>query len=92
VQDPPMPKYKCHKIVSALKIRDVEPMRIGAVLYPEDSRFAPIEVSAEFFVKRIPLRGGGLVEQDGYFVRYSDGYESWSTTEAFEEGYTLIEG
>ena len=27
----------------------------------------------------------------GYYVRYPDGYESWSPAEAFEDGYTLVE-
>ena len=27
----------------------------------------------------------------GYYVRYPDGYESWSPAEAFEEGYTLVD-
>lgn len=25
-----------------------------------------------------------------YYVRYDDGYESWSPKKAFEEGYTLV--
>lgn len=89
IQDPPMPKYKCHKIVEALKIRDVEPMRVGAILYPEDTRFAPIEVSESFYNSRMPRDNGS--PREGYWVRYGDGYESWSPTEAFEEGYTLIQ-
>ena len=31
------------------------------------------------------------LEAGGYYVRYPDGYESWSPAEAFEEGYTLVE-
>ena len=27
----------------------------------------------------------------GYYVRYDDGFESWSPAQAFEEGYTKIE-
>ena len=30
-------------------------------------------------------------EAGGYYVRYPDGYESWSPAEAFEEGYTLVD-
>jgi hypothetical protein len=88
IQDPPLPKYQCHKIVEALKIREVEPMRAGAVLYPEDARFAPIEVSPSFYNSRIPIDNG--TQREEYWVRYSDGFESWSPTGAFEEGYTLI--
>lgn len=31
----------------------------------------------------------GNNEDPGYYVQYLDGYESWSSTQAFEEGYTL---
>lgn len=31
-------------------------------------------------------------EQDGYKVRYADGYESWSPKDVFEEAYRLIDG
>ena len=27
-------------------------------------------------------------EEEGYFVRYVDGYESWSPKQAFEDGYS----
>jgi len=27
----------------------------------------------------------------GYYVVYEDGYESWSPTKEFQEGYELIE-
>lgn len=33
-----------------------------------------------------PIRNGAKVEE-GYRVRYADGYESWSPKEAFEEAY-----
>ena len=28
--------------------------------------------------------------EEGYYVLYNDGYESWSPKKAFEEGYNLI--
>jgi hypothetical protein len=33
---------------------------------------------------------GGDTPIGGYFVRYEDGYESWSPAKVFEEGYTRI--
>ena len=30
-------------------------------------------------------------ETDGYFVKYEDGYESWSPKSTFEKGYELVE-
>ena len=40
--------------------------------------------SAEWVFKYAPHVGG-------YFVRYKDGYESYSPAAAFEEGYSLDE-
>lgn len=97
IQDPPLPKYQSHKVVSALKVFDVVPvMRDGAVqgatLYPHDLRFSPIPVTREWYEKRIPAGDINKV-RPGYFVRYGDGddaYTSWSPVKEFEEGYTLI--
>ena len=36
------------------------------------------------------MRCGGMPVIGDYFVRYADGYESWSPRKAFEEGYGLI--
>ena len=89
--DPPMPKYQCHKIVSALKIFDVVPTKDGAMLYPHDPEFAPIGVTEDWFQKRIPQPLSDTSQTAGYFVDYGD-YTSWSPVDVFEAGYTLIEG
>ncbi len=91
-----LPKYKCHKVVHALKIAgvvdhtmakdpDVEP---GGILTFADHRFARIVVDAAWMERfqNTAGREGDL----GYYVVYADGYKSWSPTKAFEEGYTLI--
>lgn len=84
-----LPKYRCHKEVYALKINKVETTRDPHTLdythklYPEDTRYAPIEVSDTFVYNR-------NVNAPGYYVVYADGYASWSPVEAFEEGYTKI--
>lgn len=83
-----MPRYKCHKLVWALKIKDVyrEPHGNATVKYflvPEDPGYAPIEVSTEYISKR-------SVEPGGYYVVYEDGYKSYSPAKAFEEGYTRV--
>lgn len=92
IQDPPMPKYQCHKIVSALKIFDVVPnsKTLGATLYPHDPRFSPVEVDQEWFTKRVPKLVPGQ-ETPGYFIVYDDGYSSWSPVKAFEDGYVLVD-
>ena len=55
---------------------------VGATLVPEDSHYAEFTVSREYLFKHKPIAGG-------YYVRYKDGYESFSPALAFEEGYAL---
>jgi len=89
-----MPKYKCIKDVLALKIKSIvfdsdlanetgRETNGTATFTPEDDRYAPIALSAEFVHKHKPVAGG-------YFVVYKDGYKSFSPASAFEEGYVLI--
>lgn len=81
-----MPKYKCHKEVWALKIKEIEQHEIDVESYiitPEDVGYAPFVVGSEYVLKHKP-------EVGGYYVVYKDGYKSFSPAEAFEDGYTLI--
>ena len=79
-----MPKYKCKKIVHALKIRSVVSHSAGgARITPTEERYASFEVKPEYVEKHNPKAGG-------YFVVYEDGYQSWSPAKAFEEGYDRI--
>lgn len=83
-----LPLYKCHKEVHAGKIKDIfgTPEGDGA-LYLDigEPKTIPVKVSREYMIRHRPKRGG-------YYVRYEDGYESWSPAEAFEGGYTRVEG
>ena len=86
-----LPKYLCTKTVWALKIKAI--VRDGegedresdgsAMITPEDARYSPIKVDADYMWKHKP-------EVGGYYVVYADGYKSFSPAKAFEEGYTLI--
>lgn len=80
-----IPRYKCHKIVHALKIKSIEvSSRSGSLmLTPVEDGYAPFALDAEFVNKHNPQAGG-------YYVVYQDGYKSFSPAEAFEEGYTKI--
>lgn len=90
-----MPRYKCHKEVWALKIANVEPSAGdrpaepnsetdgGAIITPEDARYAPFKVDMSYVWKHNPQPGG-------YYVVYKDGYKSFSPADAFEDGYSLI--
>ena len=73
-----MNRYKSHKIVEAFQIIAIHPADKGAELIGTDSRTL---VSNTYMIKHNP-------QVDGYYVRYPDGYESWSPATAFEEGYT----
>lgn len=93
-----LPKYKCHKEVWALKIKEVKEMLDfpegdevftkqigirGALLAFEDAQYAPIEVNFSYMLKHNPVAGG-------YYVVYKDGYKSFSPASEFEEGYSRI--
>lgn len=86
-----MPRYKCHKIVSALKIVSVWPLMVdggthadGRLWIHPEAPYHGFPVTAEWAAKHDPQPGG-------YFVVYDDDYTSFSPAEAFEAGYTLIE-
>jgi hypothetical protein len=83
-----MPRYRCHKEVWALKIKEITRVPSGNAtvthsIVPEDRRYAPFVVSLEYLDKHSPQAGG-------YYVVYEDGYRSYSPAAAFEAGYTLI--
>ena len=81
----PLPLYKCHKQVRALKIASIEALEDGgAIINPVEDGYGAFEVTASYCHKHHPQVGG-------YYVKYEDGYESWSPAETFENGYTLVE-
>lgn len=75
-----LPLWKCHKTVAAFKITDIESMSNGQVRLIGEADLAFV-CDAAYVDKHRPQIGG-------YFVRYHDGYRSWSPAEAFEDGYT----
>lgn len=91
-----LPKYKSHKTVWALAIAAIHALpnpdpsgtssaaSYGATIVPADERYAPFDVPPEYVMKHNPQPGG-------YYVRYADGYASYSPPEPFESGYTRID-
>ena len=78
------------KVVEGFQIKRIEhdtPSFVGgAILHGYDIRFdrkLQVLVLQSYIEKHAPLVGG-------YFVRYEDGYESFSQAAAFEGGYTPI--
>lgn len=85
-----MPRYQCHKIVHALKIKEViDPTEPGnesdgsRIIIPADKGYGQFAVSNNYVGKHKPEAGG-------YYVVYDDGYKSFSPAKAFEDGYTHI--
>ena len=78
-----LPRFRCHKVVEAFKITAIGEF-VGDNLIPllGEGELA-VKVSDAYMRKHNPQVGG-------YYVRYQDGYESWSPAEAFETGYRLM--
>jgi hypothetical protein len=79
VDPAPLPRWKCHKIVEAIKIEHIfDDSRASVVRITGDG--FEVLVDREYVAQHKPAVGG-------YFVRYKDGYKSFSPAEAFEDGY-----
>lgn len=92
-----MPRYKSHKEVWALKIESISTSEANpgmSYLVFEDEAFKNKVLGIELGNRMIDAweryNGNGLPKDMGYYVVYADGYQSWSPSKAFEEGYTLI--
>lgn len=84
----PLPQYRCHKVVGALKIEKIvaagERFSRHSVIHFEDKTFEPLSMPDSWVNQHKAVAGG-------YLVQYSDEYVSFSPAKAFEEGYTRIE-
>jgi hypothetical protein len=79
-----LPRWKCHKEVWAAKITGVRTVGSEHQWLLDNSGFVH---ATDALSGRVP---SGLFPVGGYYVRYEDGYESWSPAKAFEDGYTRI--
>lgn len=85
-----LPKWLCHKQVWAAKIHEIyggidEGLHDTRLVldFGAGKEDALVKVSDAWFDKHKPETGG-------YYVRYEDGYESYSPAKAFEDGYERI--
>lgn len=83
-----LPRWKCHKEVAAAKIvrihgPHVDGSRELVLTFDGGSEAVSQYVDAAWFHKHKP-------EPGGYFVEYADGYQSYSPSGAFEDGYTRL--
>ncbi|HEE4911119.1 DUF2829 domain-containing protein [Klebsiella pneumoniae] len=76
-----LPKYQSIKIVEAAEIFKIEKKTL---IVSFRRHVAKIKVDQPYLDKHKP-------EVGGYFVRYEDGYESYSPKEPFESGYLSVE-
>lgn len=74
-----MPSYRSHKIVRAVKIEGIDLENVALVVDGGKT----LLIDAVWLERHKPEAGG-------YYVRYEDGYSSYSPAKAFEEGYTAI--
>ena len=73
--------YKCHKTVKAAKITGIECMLdTEYCLWFDDADHVVVN---DFYISRNEPQTGG------YYVKYDDGYESYSPADVFEAGYSL---
>ncbi len=79
-----LPRWKSHKEVEAFKINHINPSPVHDAVWDLIGETTRLEVGKAYMSKHNPQIGG-------YYVRYADGYESYSPAQAFEEGYTLKE-
>lgn len=85
--DDVLPKYRCHKIVSAAKITGIEsdPNFEGhsLLVFGEIQKFIQVEPTW--------LKRNGPIAIGGYYVVYEDGYRSYSPGLQFDAGYTILD-
>lgn len=74
----PLPKYRSHKTVRAVKITRVAGQRLHV-----EEPFQPFDMQSDWMQRHEPHAGG-------YLVIYGDGYRSFSPADPFEEGYVRV--
>jgi len=98
----PMPRYKCHKEVWALKIKAIDKVtptveELQRIL--DSQQESPVFNAAVITPEDEGFAPFGVNQEyitkhaprvGGYFVVYKDGYKSYSPAQAFEEGYTRM--
>lgn len=80
-----MIRYQCHKIVEAFDIEKIKPVDslMGNADLVSSNGNCVVRKDRAWMKKHDPQVGG-------YFVRYTDGYESYSPADAFEAGYSVF--
>ena len=85
-------RYQSNKIAAAKIVRIIEGLdnSVGLICVSPDNReLTEIDIGPSWIARHAP---DGNIHNfvGGYFVRYEDGYESWSPGDTFEKGNTAI--
>lgn len=103
----PMPQYKSHKNVWALKIKEItvanpptiaelEEILAGQEFHGDEEIVGAMITPEENGFAAFPVSRRYMLKHNpqvgGYYVVYADGYKSWSPAQAFEGGYAPILG
>lgn len=84
----PLPKYRCHKEVWALKIQSMIVNDDGSLsIMPDNNGYANFVIPAKF----VPKHDAARPSPGWYVVFYENNYISFSPPDVFDGGYTLIE-
>lgn len=73
-----LPVYRSHKKVQALQIKEVH-LENGTLTFVREG-YKPLTIDRDWIIRFAPFSGG-------YYVKYADGYESFSPKEQFEADY-----
>lgn len=86
-----MQKWKSHKVVEAARILSVveNPSQPGYILHMSGEK-VQVAVTPEWVQKHATDSQSFPALTGGYYVRYEDGYTSWSPAAAFEAGYARV--
>lgn len=83
-----MKQYKSHKVVEAAKIIEIRRKGVQPLLDRNVLEFGAPGLEFEHVTDGWLERHAPTI--GGYFVRYEDGYTSFSPADAFEKGYTEV--
>jgi len=85
-----MNRYQSHKIVEAARITEFNSQESQYTVVFEDGTDMALSNYDGARILKMAIDSGGTVN-GGWLMVYKDGYVSWSPSEAFDEGYDLVQ-
>lgn len=87
IDNNPLRRYRSHKEVLAARILDFAVTDGDMLMLEVEGPFGPAFLAPG---PRFAQRFEPSTKDRGFYVRYKDGFESWSPSKAFAEGYTRL--